>query len=356
MGTRTARRRWMPLLVVAAVALVPLLLGTAPALATGCDTNPADATEVGWSSQVAPSGSLAPGQSAQVTATVLNSSQQCVAGAAVTVVFHTVPGGGTATAAGGLCPDARLTPNPEVCASDANGQVPVTYTTPAVLPNGGREAVSAQVSQQLPPSAYYTYGQLTLVTSGVSASEGAPFSGTVATITESGFASPPALTATIGWGDGSSSPGALSGSGATVAVTGSHTYAEESGSSALTTLLDVSGTTAPHVTGTGTATVADAALSSTGSGFAGKAKKLLSGVRVATFTDADPGGAVGDFTATVDWGDGSAPTSGTVTAGSGTFSASGSHTYAKRGTYTVHVSVLDAGGASTTASAVASIQ
>ena len=48
---------------------------------------------------------------------------------------------------------------------------------------------------------------------------------------------------------------------------------------------------------------------------------------VATFTDANPSATAGDFTATIDWGDGQT-TTGTVTEKNGVFSVAGSNTYA----------------------------
>ena len=48
---------------------------------------------------------------------------------------------------------------------------------------------------------------------------------------------------------------------------------------------------------------------------------------VATFND--PSGSAADYTATIDWGDGSPTSTGTVTGSSGHFSVSGTHTYAE---------------------------
>src|SRR5205814_1911859 len=71
---------------------------------------------------------------------------------------------------------------------------------------------------------------------------------------------------------------------------------------------------------------------------------------LATFGDDDPGGALGDYTATVDWGDGGTPQALTVGAvGDGTFTVRGGHTYAKAGRYTALVRVRDQGGAATNA-------
>ena len=60
---------------------------------------------------------------------------------------------------------------------------------------------------------------------------------------------------------------------------------------------------------------------------------------VATFTDANPSATAGDFTATINWGDGTT-SSGTDHGGpnTGIFSVSGAaHTYAEAGNYTITV-------------------
>jgi parallel beta-helix repeat protein len=66
---------------------------------------------------------------------------------------------------------------------------------------------------------------------------------------------------------------------------------------------------------------------------------------VADFTD--PGLATpspSDFTATINWGDGSAPTSGTITAGSsGAFDVTGTHTYYDPSVFSISVTVEEVG-------------
>src|SRR5206468_4177725 len=110
---------------------------------------------------------------------------------------------------------------------------------------------------------------------------------------------------------------------------------------------------------TGTATVADAAL--TGSSQASSAGRrvgtnssVLSG---ATFTDANPGDHTADFTATITWGDGGPTSSGTVSydSGTGTYTVAGSHTYADEGTYNISIAVADDGGSSTTITGTATV-
>ncbi len=76
---------------------------------------------------------------------------------------------------------------------------------------------------------------------------------------------------------------------------------------------------------------------------------------VATFTEAVPDTVASDYTATIEWGDGTA-TAGTVSAASGGgFAVSGSHTYASGGTYATSVKITDVQGASATATSTATV-
>jgi hypothetical protein len=88
---------------------------------------------------------------------------------------------------------------------------------------------------------------------------------------------------------------------------------------------------------------------------------------VASFTDDNPTGPISDFTATVDWGDGTPLTAGTVTqpGGVGTaFIIIGHHTYAASGvttgtgtsgTYPIQVFVVDTGGSRLTVDNTATV-
>ena len=62
---------------------------------------------------------------------------------------------------------------------------------------------------------------------------------------------------------------------------------------------------------------------------------------VATFSDDNPAATTADFNASIDWGDGSPPTAGTVGTSSPAFFVAGSHTYADEGTFTVTVTIND---------------
>ena len=178
---------------------------------------------------------------------------------------------------------------------------------------------------------------------GVSATEGQSFNGTVATFTD-GDTAPAAseYSATIDWGDGTStSAGTITGSAGSFTVTGSHTYAEE-GSHTVHVTVQETDNSATAATSMSTATVADAALSGAGKGTLASAASFSGAV--ATFTDANSSAPVSDFTASINWGDATAASTGTVTGSAGSYTVTGGHTYAAAGSYTVHVSIADDGG------------
>src|SRR3981081_2370359 len=121
-------------------------------------------------------------------------------------------------------------------------------------------------------------------------------------------------SATINWGDGTSS---MSNSGTLI---GTHTYAEEGAYTGAVTYTDDCGT---HTNVPFHVKVADASLSASG-----RTVNATIGVSfnssVATFSDANPGGAVPDYSATINWGDGGT-SAGSISTGSGGFVVSGSH-------------------------------
>jgi PKD repeat protein len=100
----------------------------------------------------------------------------------------------------------------------------------------------------------------------------------------------------------------------------------------------------------GTAQVADAALTPTSATFNATAGDALNGEPVATFKDSYAGGQATDYTASIAWGDG-ATTAGFVEGSDGTYDVRGSHTYAAPGTYAVVVTLTDAGGSASVTSA-----
>ena len=180
--------------------------------------------------------------------------------------------------------------------------------------------------------------------------EGAPLNATLANFTDPDPAGTPAeYEATIDWGDGTPptagtilQPG---GPGTEFSVTGTHVYGEEGLYGPSVTITDV-GDAFNTATTHSTATVGDAVLSAAGlrptspQGFNGP---------VATFTDANVGSTTADFTAMIDWGDGSSSSTGRVSGSDGSFIVSGEHTYRGTGFFTVTVRIVDDGGSTATA-------
>ena len=85
---------------------------------------------------------------------------------------------------------------------------------------------------------------------------------------------------------------------------------------------------------------------------------LPSSTVVGSFTDANPAAPVSDFTAVIDWGDGSPTSLGTITqpGGVGTpFFVSGGHIYAKPGAFTTIINVVDDGGETVTLTGSATV-
>lgn len=168
-----------------------------------------------------------------------------------------------------------------------------------------------------------------------SATEGSPLTVTIAV----GPTCPSLVT--IDWGDGSAPDTGLKcdGSGS---VSATHTYAEEG--AATITVVDPTNPSTPLQTEA--VTIDDAALTSSGptSGSAVVGQAVTS--PAATFTDANPGATISDFTASIAWGDGSTSAGSMVGGPGGDFSVSdpGGHTYAASGTYNVDVKITDAGG------------
>ena len=188
---------------------------------------------------------------------------------------------------------------------------------------------------------------------GLTATEGAP-AGTVplASLADSDpNATASDYTATVDWGDGSpDTPGTITGDGKNTpfAVSGTHGYADEGSFPVTVTIKDTGGAS---TTVTDTINVGDSALSpGAASNLAALEGASFTPSVVGKFTDANPGAAAADFTATIDWGDSTATTTGKLAAlASGGFSVSGSHTYASAGSFHPTVTIIDDGGQTTSA-------
>src|SRR5262249_6666170 len=152
----------------------------------------------------------------------------------------------------------------------------------------------------------------------ITATEGTAFSGTVATFSDSNTGDVASqFTATIAWGDGTTSTGTVTGGNGSFSVTGNHTYSDEASATVAVTLTQRGGGTAA-ATANSTATVGEGdSLSGSGTPITTTEGTAFNGT-VATFTDTLATNVASDFTAAIDWGDGTTST-GTVTGGTGSF-------------------------------------
>ena len=186
----------------------------------------------------------------------------------------------------------------------------------------------------------------------------------------------------VNWGDGSAletlgaSNLASLGSpdGVIYTVTAAHTYAEEGTYAYTVTVTDDGGSVTVF---SGSAIIADADLVPTPTQpIVTTTEAVIYPVPVfspplfkgpvATFLDDNPTGPLSDFTALVDWGDGTPMTAGTISqpGGVGTeFVVSGMHTYAASGvngpetsgTYPIQVFIVDTGGSRLTVDNTATV-
>jgi hypothetical protein len=185
----------------------------------------------------------------------------------------------------------------------------------------------------------------------VSAVEGRSFTGQVATFSDVDTNATAAdYSASISWGDGSTSAGTVAGGGGSFSVSGNHSYAEEGSMQITATITDTdnpSNSAATH----STATVADAALAAAP---ACSATSLGSyNGSTATFVDAaSPSGTLSDFSASISWGDGSTSAGAVSGSNGGPYGVSGSHPYATTGTFTITTHITDTGGATTRTSCI----
>jgi hypothetical protein len=178
-----------------------------------------------------------------------------------------------------------------------------------------------------------------------------PATTTIATFTDSNTSDlASGFTATINWGDTTTSTGTITGSNGSFVVTGGHTYAGEGTAPVSVTITRTADSTqvSPSanvtvgendaLTGHGTTVSADSSLSINGT--------------LATFTDTDTVSPASDFTASINWGDGKT-SNGAVSGSNGSFQVSGTHTYAPgtSGQDTVAVTLTDNSPGTATATA-----
>jgi hypothetical protein len=233
----------------------------------------------------------------------------------------------------------------------------------------GAHSIKVKIADDTPGTATATVtstanvAESDLLVTGVALSptEGTALTGAaVATISDAG--SPDAattFTATINWGDGTTSTGTVTGSAGIYSVSGDHTYVDEGSFSVKVSVTETGVTPAATANSTSTATVAEAdTLTATAGSISPTEGIALTGVQVASFTTTNTSNVAGDFTATIDWGDGQPTTTGTVTAVSGSpghFTVTGSHTYAEEGSFTLKTTIVDDGTGTAKATPTATV-
>jgi hypothetical protein len=231
-----------------------------------------------------------------------------------------------------------------------------TYSTPGTFPLsvyvkeiGGMNVTiksTAIVSGTVTPPGLSPFG----VT--INGTEGTKFNGVVGSFTDTTAGN---YIATITWGDGHTSGGTIAFNTGThrFDVSGSNTYGEE-GSYAIAVKVTSTGGASTAINST--AKIADAGLSAAAVSFSGSEGQAFNGT-VAQFIDSNPNASGPNFTATINWGDGTASTAGGISfnSGAGKWQVNGSHTYRVGGTYHPTVSIHDVGGAGATANPTATI-
>jgi hypothetical protein len=160
-------------------------------------------------------------------------------------------------------------------------------------------------------------------------------------------------TATIDWGDGSSSAASIVSDGiGGFDLIGSHTYTAAGTRTIVTTSSDGEGASASAL---GSAVVQGlaAVLSATGDDVSAVVG-IATESRVATFSSSNADAVAADFRAVIDWGDGSQSAGRVLALIGGGFEVRGRHAYEQTGEYIVGVHIDDLGGssASTTAQAI----
>lgn len=235
--------------------------------------------------------------------------------------------------------------------SPAIDQVPLASCPPTDQRGNARPDDASETACDI--GAYessYAASTLTLTGTSINATEGSAFTGVIATGTANGTTNP--LSASIAWGDGGTSTASITPTNGSYSVSGTHTYAEEGLYTISITVKDGGGLQAST---TSSATVNDANLTLTHF-VAGSIGHLKAGL-AATFTDADPAGQVSDYQATINWGDG---TTATVTVGKNPlgkgFALAGTHNYARKGTYTITLTISDTGGSKVTKTVKATVK
>jgi len=209
----------------------------------------------------------------------------------------------------------------------------------------------------VPASTPITVGESLLSmtsTSPLAAVEGTVFSGQTATFSDPPNTDPVGnYTATIDWGDGSTSTAVITqpgGAGTAYSISGTHTYADEGTFTVNTTAAEAFEPSFTVSVGSQMTVAEGDVLTPVPLSFVTTVGVPFTGP-TATFTDTYTGNTASDFTATINWGDGTT-TPGIISGGGGTWTVSGTHTYATVGPFVVSVTLTDDAPGTATATAV----
>ncbi|HUB25249.1 MAG TPA: hypothetical protein VL992_07445 [Tepidisphaeraceae bacterium] len=245
--------------------------------------------------------------------------------------------------------------------NDANGPLPASFYSATINWGDGSPATTGLISivnGQIAVSGSHTYDSdgtyhptisltdpLTSANATANVQVGSPvyvaadpitpvqdvtFNGPVATATDVFTNDTPSdVTASIDWGDGTTTTGTVLGTNGGFIIDGQHQYT----ALGLYTLT-VSLTNSAGLTGTDSEVI-DVESNALGE-YTTSTPQVTAGVpfnnvQLATFSDSGGLFPQSQYSASIDWGDGSTPTTGTVQIVSGLLAVSGSHTYATMG-------------------------
>jgi len=180
----------------------------------------------------------------------------------------------------------------------------------------------------LPSASTTTSSSVAVTGTEIQASAGEPFTSVVATITGAdSSATTSSFTATINWGNGNTTTGTITADpNGGFDVTGTNTYAQAGKYQITVTVDDPTGALVGTATSKAVVSAAPSPLTAKGTIITTTSGQSFTGT-VATFTDTNTSATTANFTAIINWGDGTT-TTGTVTVDpNGGFDVTGTHTY-----------------------------
>ena len=182
-----------------------------------------------------------------------------------------------------------------------------------------------------------------------SVAEDAAVTGAIATFADTSLTEAASgFTATITWGDGTTSAGVVTGAAGafSVAPSAGHAYPAEGVYVASVAITRTADGAQLALSGSVTATEADVFAVTSPPNLKATAGLAVTNATVATFSDANLATTAAELAATIAWGDGTT-SAGVVTDINGAIVVTGSHAYAAAGTDTVSVTLKETDGTAT---------